>query len=45
MTRGCKDVCGLAHSSSHLLMLRLLGTPYFESEFDQSLIDYVVKWE
>jgi hypothetical protein len=28
MTRACKDVCGLAPSSSHLLMLRLVGTPY-----------------
>jgi hypothetical protein len=28
MTRACKDMYDLAHSSSHLLMLRLLGTPY-----------------
>jgi hypothetical protein len=27
MARACKDVCGLAPSSSHLLTLRLVGTP------------------
>jgi hypothetical protein len=32
MTRASKDVCGLAPSSSHLLMLRLVGTPYISSE-------------